>query len=184
MTKSSMTSGYLHLDCFSFPVCVLALALAGALLIAGCEGITGSDGETRKQAEPIDRQELPRDLSTPEMAVSDGAGEMGFDLMQAIWREQSDENHLIPPLSIMMAFGMVLHGADGATYDQTQDALGLEGLAQDEINEGARGLMDLLSETGDGVDLQIANALWHDTDRPFSPQEDFISSIQRRLRSG
>ena len=45
-----------------------------------------------------------------------------------------DSNIFISPLSVSMALGMTLNGANGSTYDAMQSTLELKGLTEEQIN--------------------------------------------------
>ncbi|SHF07644.1 serpin B [Fodinibius roseus] len=140
------------------------------LTVTGCEMNQVDEEET----EPFERRELPRMLSEQEAELSEGAGDFGLDLMHRLVEEKPNQNHFISPLSIQMAYGMTMNGAGGATYNQIQKTLGLEGMSREEINEAARNLIELLSGFDEDVQFNIANSIWYrDT---FTVEEDFLET--------
>lgn len=149
------------------------IAIGTLAVMAGCELFqNGEDGLAT--GDPIERRELPRALSSQEEMVSGGSGEFGFHLMQKLIESSPEESHFISPLSIVMAFGMVMNGAEGDTWSQMQKTFAMEGLSRNEMNEAARNLFTLLAEFDESVRFRIANSIWYrDT---FEVEEDFLST--------
>lgn len=80
----------------------------------------------------------------------------------------ADENLMISPLSVRMAFAMAANGADGTTKDELLSVLGIGDV--DAFNERAKALIASYAENKD-VTLSIANALFLNesrTDKRFS----------------
>lgn len=141
-----------------------------ALSVMGCELNQVNEDDT----EPFERRELPRQLSEQEAELVDGTGDFGFSLMHRLVGDKPDQNHFVSPLSIQMAYGMTMNGAEGETYTQIQETLGLDGMSRDEINEAARDLIELLTEFDDNVQFNIANSIWYRD--VFSVEEDFLET--------
>ncbi|MCP5061902.1 MAG: serpin family protein, partial [Ignavibacteriae bacterium] len=59
---------------------------------------------------------------------------------------EGEKNIFISPLSISMALGMTLNGANGSTYDAMQSTLELSSLSNQEINEAYKSLIELLTQ--------------------------------------
>lgn len=69
-------------------------------------------------------------------------------------------NMMVSPLSISLAFSMVLNGADGETKNAILNSLGLEGLSVDEINQIYFDLITALEKADPNVVMNIANSIW------------------------
>ena len=129
---------------------------AGAMALAGsaCDG--GPTG-------PAPITGLPRDLTVAELDIIDGSNRFAFGLLSEVRATQPDSpNTFLSPLSVAMALGMTLNGADGQTWTQMADALGFGGMDEQAINEGYRSLIELLLGLDPSVQLGLGNAIWVD----------------------
>jgi len=145
------------------------LALAAALLLSACSDATGPGSG----AEPI--TELPRELSEHETRLLAASNGFAFELAGELLPEGPAENFFWSPLSASMLLGMILNGADGATYTQTRTVLGFDELTQEEINGGYAALTELLVGLDPAVTVRIGNATW--TDLGFPLQPDFVQRV-------
>ncbi len=122
-----------------------------AFLVVGCSGNPVSHR----------RSELPRALTAQEMQLIDADNLFGLKLFMAVSAAAGDTNVFISPLSVSMALGMTLNGADGQTYDAMRETLELAGLTEDEINQSYQSLIALLTNLDPEVVFQIANSIWY-----------------------
>lgn len=102
-----------------------------------------------------------RSLTTLEKQLVQADNQFGFKLFDAITQRNSDNNVFISPLSISMALGMTLNGANGQTQADMERTLELAGLSTDEINQTYRSLIDLLTQLDPKVIFEIANSIWY-----------------------
>jgi serine protease inhibitor len=116
--------------------------------------------------------ELPRPLTALEQAVVESSNGFAFELLGAVDASSEGENVFLSPLSVSMALGMTMNGAEGPTYDQMRSTLGFGGLERDEVNAAYRGLLDLLLDLDPSVEIAIANSIWYRAGFPF--EEDFF----------
>jgi serpin B len=141
---------------------LLPLALAA---VTACGTSTGPGGEA-----PVILTELPRSHSPSEVRIVAGANAFAFDLLRRVSAAQApDSNAFLSPLSASLALGMTLNGANGETYDAIRAALRLEGMAETEINQGYRGLYELLVGLDTRTEMQIANSIWGHHGLPLEP---------------
>jgi serpin B len=120
--------------------------------------------------EPALLDELPRALTGSELEVIGASNDFAFRLLGEVARDKSPaENVFLSPLSVSMALGMAANGAAGETLDGMRQALGVEHLSRDEMNQAYRGLLDLLPPLDPNVDLGIANSAWARSGIPFLP---------------
>ena len=102
----------------------------------------------------------------------------GVKLFQQIHQaEDADKNIFISPLSISMALGMTLNGAEGDTRSGMESALELNGLSQTDINQAYRNLIDLFAGLDPAVKMDIANSIWYRQD--FTVLQSFIQTNQQ-----
>jgi len=119
---------------------------------------------------PGARQQIT--LSPVDAEIIQANNRFGFELMRRLPEVATDSNVVISPLSISMALGMTLNGADGTTFDSMQTVLGFDGLTNDEINESYRNLINLLLSLDPDVVMEIANSIW--IRQNFAVLSDFI----------
>jgi len=104
--------------------------------------------------------------------ISDPINDFGFDLLRQI---DAEDNIVISPYSIFSALAMTAEGADKETLSQMRSVLKLDKNITTAESLGA--LQNyLLTQSGDNVELQIANALWMANN--YKIRESFINTIQ------
>lgn len=86
---------------------------------------------------------------------------------------KKEKNTLISPLSVMLALAMTANGADGATLEGMEKALG--GIKIDKLNAYLKSYVDSLP-SGDSFKISIANSIWFRKDA-FEPSEDFLQKV-------
>ena len=121
----------------------------------------------------------PIDISEAEKTLIESDNKFGLKLFQVINEAQGDSNIFISPLSVAMALGMTLNGADGTTLDAMEQTLELSGLTMEEINESYRYLIDLLIQLDPQVQFDIANSIWYKHPGFPTPEADFLNRCQQ-----
>ena len=105
-----------------------------------------------------------------------------FDFWKNINKtESSTSNYFVSPLSLHIALGMLLNGADTETKTEIQKVLGLENQSMDEINKTYKELIDNLPLVDPKVVNSIANSVWHNKD--FTPETDYISTLKSNFNA-
>ncbi len=99
-------------------------------------------------------------ISPTEQNILNANNVFGFRLLKTLTKSPVDNNVLISPVSVSMALGMTLNGADGATYDSMQAALGFQNFTPEEVNQSYRHLIELLQSLDSKVVMEIANSIW------------------------
>lgn len=88
--------------------------------------------------------------------------QFAFDLAKrVVAKEGPNKNVFISPLSLHIALGMVLNGANAQTAQEIQKTLNLDAQTLAEANRTYQNLMDNLPATDPKVTLQLANSLWY-----------------------
>lgn len=118
-----------------------------------------------------------RPLTTAEERVVAGSNGFAWGLLREAGRGQAGENVFVSPLSVAMALAMTANGAHGATAEEMRATLGSGGMTQDEVNASFRGLKDLLLGLDRGVEMQVANSVWHRRD--FAVEPAFVNPVSR-----
>jgi len=131
--------------------------------------------------ELVEPDERPADVRTPTEVRALTTGEeqivsadhrFGLNLFRALSEDDAEKNVFISPLSVSMALGMTLNGADGETYDAMQETLELQGLTEEVINESYQSLIELLQGLDSKVLFEIANSIWYR--QGFGVEAEFV----------
>ena len=113
-----------------------------------------------------------RDLTPVEKNIVESDNIFGLKLFQNLVNDEKDKNVFISPLSVSMALGMTLNGADSETKQAMQQTLEVAGLTDEQINQSYQSLMELLTGLDPKVQFQIANSIWYRS--TFSVEQPFI----------
>lgn len=143
----------------------LPLFATVSMFVACSNGATGPDEPT-----PV------RQLTAGEQQVVASTSAFGWRLFNAFTLAEPDENVILSPLSVTMALGMALNGAELETWSQMREALSLDPADQVAINAGYRGLIDVLSTMDPRVTMTIANSVWTRENFPVLP--GFIDTLR------
>lgn len=115
---------------------------------------------------------LPRALSVAEQQLVQADNAFAFSLFREINRqEEAARNVFVSPLSVAMALGMTYNGAAGTTQAAMAEALELQGMSINDVNQAYHDLIDLLRNLDKRVEFRLANSIWH---RPeLTPLQSF-----------
>ncbi len=142
--------------------------LAAAMLFACTDDNTGPDNEVN----PV---EIPA-------SVSAGTTSFAFDFIHALQKTQpTDANLFVSPLSLHMALGMLLNGAEKETAEEIQKALKVDAVTLADLNAAYQTLIKDLPVADSKVSLGLANSVWYRND--FSVENDFQSVLKDSFES-
>lgn len=114
---------------------------------------------------PADLQQgQSRPLTSMEQALVASDNTFGFKLFQSVNKDEAAKSVFISPVSVSMALGMTLNGANGATRDSMARSLEFGGMSQSDINTSYKSLIAHLVGLDPKVKFQIANSIWHRPD--------------------
>ncbi len=116
--------------------------------------------------------ELPRELSVAEGKLVEADNKFAFKLFREVNEQDTGKNIFISPLSVGMALGMTYNGAAGATREAMQEALELQGMTIEEVNEAYGSLIDLLRDLDPQVEFLLANSIWYRNTMTF--EQEFL----------
>jgi serine protease inhibitor len=135
----------------------IVIILAG-LYLASCN----------KDFSPIgaDQWQPMRPLTSLEKSLVISAEAFGLELFKAIEEEDQNKDIFISPLSVSMALGMTLNGADSSTYQAMRQTLQFADLSNEDINRSYQSLLKLLLNADPKIIMEIANSIWHRDDIP------------------
>ena len=119
---------------------------------------------------------LPRELSNAEIKLISSSENFGLKLFKEIVSQDENKNIFISPLSVSMALGMTLNGANGQTETDMQNTLEFTDLTQDEINSAYKSLIELFLTLDNQVIMELANSIWYRTGFEIVP--DFVNVNQ------
>jgi len=117
-----------------------------------------------------------RELNEFEKNLVKAGNVFGYKLFRQINEAEGDRNVFISPLSVSLALGMTLNGANGETEEAMQATLELTGMNMEQINESYQSLMDLLINLDPKVIFEIANSIWYF--EGFHFEQEFIQLNQ------
>jgi serine protease inhibitor len=121
-----------------------------------------------------DRQ---REFTATEKQVLSSSNKFGFNLFKSINQTDKDKNVFISPLSVSLALGMTMNGANGETYDEMRATLQFAGLTNEEINKSYKSLIETLYASDPKVTFTSANSIWYRNEMTFE-QSFFDLSVK------
>lgn len=146
---------------------ITALVLS-AFLLSSCAGILTSCTEPEVTTTAGD---IPLKVGMDKKVVQDN--DFSFDLLRQTIAHNREPNVFISPLSMSIALGMVRNGAAGTTLHEIEQALRLNGMSSDEINEYYKIMREGLLTIDPKTKLNIANSIWYRTGFPV--KNDFLA---------
>ena len=88
--------------------------------------------------------------------------DFAFDFFKNLKATQpADQNVFVSPLSLHIALGMLLNGAEGETAAELRKGLKVDDIAADELNRNYKALIDGLPLVDPKVTLGLANSVWY-----------------------
>ena len=140
------------------------------LLFVGCKEL-GVHLQDQKSGEPgvEDAVDIDSVMTPFSENVPMGITNFGFNLFDAIWKTEQNQNIFISPLSVSIALTMTLNGAAGETEQAMMHTLQLQGIDRDSINSTYQQLQHKLNTNDPKVTLTIANSLWGHQAIQFMP---------------
>ena len=125
----------------------------------------------------IPEENTDQPLTISEQKIASSSEIFGFKLFKKISPFQKDSNIFISPVSVSMALGMTLNGANGPTYDSIKTLLELNGLSEQEINQSYQSLINRLAALDPKVTFNIANSIWYLNSMNF--EQEFINTNKK-----
>lgn len=87
--------------------------------------------------------------------------DFAFDLLKRVNEEDKAVNTFVSPLSLHIALGMLLNGANGQTAQEIQKTLKLDAQTLAEANQTYANLMENLPGVDQNVKLTLGNSVWY-----------------------
>lgn len=121
-------------------------------------------------------EDLPNIGDVPK-SFTEATDDFAFNLLKTTnASEPAEDNIFISPLSVHIALGMLLNGADGTTAQEINKVLGLGGMDIQQANRFYASLLTNLPKADAKVNLNIANSIWYRN--TFPVESSFISTLQ------
>lgn len=127
--------------------------------------------------ETVPLEPVQINLTANQLNLIQSGNSFAFDLFKKTEATAGEsENLLISPLSISTALSMTLNGANNTTREAMIEALRVNGLTPENINESYKKLVtSLLSVDNKRVFLTIANSVW--TEKNFVVKNPFTNIL-------
>ncbi len=135
--------------------------------------ISAANGDYISQNDSNPTENKPMNL---EENLIDGNTKFAFKIFSQIFAEDKQKNIFISPNSISIALAMAYNGANGNTQQAMLNALELQGMSLEEINQANKSLQENLVNADPAIELAIANSLWMRQDFSFKPE--FINNTK------
>jgi serpin B len=168
------------------------LSRLGAVVAAGIV-LTGLLGGLMAQKinalDPLPDSQKPTEshltAQSPNQPVDsklvDANTKFGFKLFKEILKQDSNKNVFVSPSSVAIALSMTYNGASGETQQAMANALELQGLSLQNVNQANETLKASLENADPAVQLSIANSLWAKQGISFKPE--FLQRNQEFYRA-
>lgn len=144
---------------------LIAILFSFGILLTACE---------HNAVGPTNR--VFRELTALEKSLVASDNRFALKLFREVAKEGKDKNVFLSPLSVAMALGMTLNGANGQTRAAMENTLELSGLTSEQINQSYQSLIALLVQLDPRVQFQIANSIWYRQEMTVEPE--FIANNQ------
>lgn len=129
----------------------LVLLLLSSLVLANCSNNSG---------QPTEPTPTVGELTALEKSLLQAENQFGLKLFQRVSETKCDSNVFISPLSVSMALGMTLNGANGTTFETMRNTLEFQELSSQEINESYQHILEFMTGIDPKIRLQLANSIW------------------------
>ncbi len=127
------------------------IAMFGFIVLAGCTIVNPPD--------QIEATKIKLSAVQEQRVVQDN--DFAFELLRNTIANTEEKNVFMSPLSVSLALGMVMNGANGTTLTEIQQVLRMNGMTADKINE----YYQLMQKTLPAIDLKtklsLANSIWY-----------------------
>ncbi len=120
-------------------------------------------------------------LTPLEKKVVSSSNDFGFNLFKEIVREDSSKNIFVSPLSVSIALGMTLNGANGETERAMKTTLGFGDMDLKSVDEAYKSLITYLLQADPKVVFELANSIWYRNSFPF--EQSFFDVVRTYFQS-
>lgn len=108
--------------------------------------------------------------------------DFAFDFFKKFQVTQpANDNIFVSPLSLHMALGMLLNGAEGETAAQISKTLKTERVSQEDLNQAYQALLEGLPKADPKVQLGLANSVWYRNN--FKVEDNFLNVLRQSFEA-
>ncbi len=153
----------------------IGVVMISSLLAAGLIGLAIAPLQTAIASAIAPQPTQPKSrMVSQNMTVSpkliNANTRFGFKLFSAVAKQDAGKNVFISPSSVAIALAMAYNGANGETQRTMAQAMELQGMSLQELNQANATLKMLLANPDPDVQLAIANSLWTRQGISFEPE--------------
>jgi serine protease inhibitor len=131
---------------------------------------------TKNPDKPFPVDPVPINLTVDQISLIESENSFAMDIFKKVAENASEsDNIIISPLSISCALSMTLNGANGATRDAMLEALRVNGITPEIINNSYKNLSEALLTVDKRVLISIANSVW--TENKFVVKKPFTDIL-------
>jgi serine protease inhibitor len=147
---------------------LIPAVLAGFLLGCSTDDIDTGPGEVH----PV---QIPS-------RIAGGTNDFAFDFFKNLQLlEKPDANLFVSPLSLHIALGMLLNGAENETAAEILKTLKMEGVSLADLNEAYKTLLNDMPVADSKVTLGLANSVWYRN--TFQVETDFKNVLNQSFNA-
>ncbi|WP_346236393.1 serpin family protein [Niabella insulamsoli] len=147
------------------------LVVTLTLLSTSC-GKQNIPDETEKRQQS--NVQHPIELAAP---IANAFTDFSFYFFKNLQTEQKTEDNIfVSPLSLHIALGMLVNGAEATTKSEIMKALKSDHLSQTELNDAYKKLLNELPKADPLVKLALANAIFYKND--FNVEAPFLNTMK------
>jgi serpin B len=146
---------------------LVPVMMAGLLL--GCE------------SEGVNPPNAIRPVLIPEN-IAAGTNNFAFDFFHKLQETKgAGDNLFVSPLSLHVALGMLLNGAENETAQEILKTLKMEGVSIADLNKAYKTLIEELPNADSKVNLGLANSIWYRSG--FRVENDFQTVMKNSFQA-
>jgi serine protease inhibitor len=154
---------------------VLTIATAAFAALALINGATAEYGGGEQASPAMPSVPVAVDMEEAGRTFAAASNTLGMNLLREM-RKGDAGNIVFSPLSVQLALGMTLNGAEGATAAQMRDAMALGAMPLGDANMSARWLINSLAQADESVELSLADSIWLERGLALNP--DFAAACR------
>jgi serine protease inhibitor len=147
---------------------VLILLAALLLVFQSCK---------KESAEVVPVEPVPIALSSDQISLIVSENSFALDIFKKVIENNETSNVIISPLSISSALSMAVNGASSETREAMLEALRLNGLDPEVINNSYKELTEDLLKVDKRVLISVANSIW--TENNFVVKKPFADILSK-----
>ncbi|MFS0727024.1 serpin family protein [Paenibacillus sp. 1P07SE] len=153
-------------------------SLCAALMLGGCGMDSGRDKQYAVEMMDSSVDQAAHQPSDLDPAFAEDQLAFAFDLYRELQphKDNPQDNDTISPVSIATALSMTMNGAATDTLTEMEQALHSTDRTAEARNLGYEVLADLLTHSGKGAQVSLANSLW--MREPLQFKDDFLTKNQ------